>query len=62
MAELDLQATWCDGMSGTGFHLRIPGRITTLFTSLGMEELEHGGFKVMPMQMEIFRSKFPIVD
>jgi hypothetical protein len=33
-------------MSGSGFHLQIPGRITTLLVNLGIADLEHGGFKV----------------
>ena len=37
-------------MSGTGFHLQIPGTITTLFINLGISAPEHGGFKVMIMR------------
>jgi hypothetical protein len=38
----DLQVTTCDGTSGTGFHLRIPGRITTKLLNLGIADPEHG--------------------
>src|SRR5258708_7647679 len=44
--EPDLQVTRCDVTSGTGFHLQIPGRITTLLVNLGIADPEHGGFKV----------------
>ena len=48
--ERDLQVTRCDGTSGTGFHLRIPGRITTWRINLGIADREHGGLKVTPMR------------
>jgi len=37
-------------MSGTGFHLRIRGRTTTLHVNLSTSEREHGGFKATRMQ------------
>jgi hypothetical protein len=37
-------------MSGTGFHLQTPGRITTSLMNLGIAEPEHGGFKVTLMR------------
>jgi hypothetical protein len=48
--EPDLQVTRCDGMSGTGFSLQIPGRITILPVNLGTEDLGRGGFKVTLMR------------
>jgi hypothetical protein len=40
----------CDGTSGTGFHLQIPGKITTLLVNLSIADLEHGGLKVTLMR------------
>ena len=48
--EPDLQVTKCDVTSESGFHLQIPGRITTSLMNLGIGEPEHGGFKVTLMQ------------
>ena len=45
-----LQATSYSRTFGSGFHLRIPGRITTLVVNLGILEAENGGFKVTLMQ------------
>jgi hypothetical protein len=47
--DADLQVRRCDGTSGTGFHLQIPGSTTTSFINLGIPEPEHGGLKVTPM-------------
>jgi hypothetical protein len=49
----------CGGTSETGFHLQIPGRITTLFINLGMAEPEHGGFKVTLMRNGKFLVQVP---
>jgi hypothetical protein len=48
--EPDLQVIRCDGTSGTGFHLRIPGRITTSPINLAIADRELGGLKVTPMR------------
>jgi hypothetical protein len=48
--EHDLQATSYSRTSGTGFHLRIRGRTTTLPVNLGTAEREHGGLKVTAMR------------
>jgi hypothetical protein len=48
--ESDLQVTRCDGTSGTGFHLQIPGRITISQMNLGIVGPELGGFKVTLMR------------
>jgi hypothetical protein len=47
--EHDLQVTSCSKTSGTGFHLRIRGRIITSLVKLDTAEPEHGGSKVTPM-------------
>jgi hypothetical protein len=44
--ERDLQATSCSKRSGTGFHLRTLGRITTSHVVLGIAERENGGLEV----------------
>ena len=44
--ELNLQATNCDRIFGSGFHLQIHGRITNWLMNPGMAEPEHGGLKV----------------
>jgi hypothetical protein len=44
--ERELQATSCSGKSGSGFHLRTPGRIIISHVILGIGEREHGGFKM----------------
>ena len=48
--ERHLQATSCNRTFGNGFHLQIPGRITTLVANLDTVERERGGFKVTHMQ------------
>ena len=47
--ESDLQVIRCDGTSGSGFRLQIPGRITISQMNLGIVDPEHGGFKVTLM-------------
>ena len=48
--ESNLQVTRCDGTSGTGFRLQIPGRTTILQMNLGIVDPERGGFKVTHMR------------
>ena len=48
--ERHLQAISCSRTFGNGFHLQIPGRITTLVANLDTVERERGGFKVTHMQ------------
>ena len=48
--ERDLQVTRCDGTSGTGFHLQIPGRTTTWPINLGIADRDPGGLKATPMR------------
>ena len=44
--EPNLQATNCDRIFDSGFHLQIRGRITSWLMNPGMTEPEHGGLKV----------------
>ena len=48
--ERDLQVTRCDGTSGTGFHLQIPGRITTWPINLAIVDRDPGGLRATPTQ------------
>jgi hypothetical protein len=44
--DRELQVKSCSEKSGSGFHLRTPGRIITSHVVLGIGGREHGGFRV----------------